>query len=191
MNHFLTPDDYKYLYQITAEATPLKTDCGKLCQSICCRPNNENTLGMYLFPGEETMFTGKEDWLDWEEHDPIEHFFPDSWPNPVFFVKCTKQCPRELRPLSCRFFPLTPHLFNNGNWILIHETLELPYKCPLIERKFTLDNHFIETIALAWEILLKDPRIKDLVREDSEERENAFLRTPEILWQNTKKLTLE
>jgi hypothetical protein len=182
----LTPEEYKYLYRLTEKATPLKSDCGKLCNSICCQQNETDSLGMYLFPGEEVMFTGKEDWLAWERHDPKEYDFPASWPFPVNFVKCSRACPRELRPLACRFYPLTPHIFKNGSWILIYDTLDLPYRCPLIEEQLTMEPNFIETVAKAWSILLKDHRINTLVREDSEERENASLRVPTVVWKSQK-----
>jgi len=186
LKQFLNHKDYKYLYQLTEEVTPLKNDCGKLCNSVCCGQNEEDSLGMYLFPGEEAMFTGQEDWLVWEKHDPKKYDFPESWTFPVYFIKCSKACPRELRPLSCRFYPVTPHIFKSGNWVLIYETMDLPYLCPLIEEKITLEPAFVETTAKAWEVLLKDHRIKTLVREDSEERENGSLHVPVVLWKSKK-----
>lgn len=161
---------YHYLYKISACVTPLKTDCGIMCDHICCRPDDKNSLGIYLFPGEEKMFSGKEDWLRWEEHDRDENLFPSSWPAAIYFVQCTKPCPRELRPLACRFFPLAPHMAGNGRLQLIYETIPLPYRCPLIENKIPLQKKFINMVALCWEILLTDHRIKDLVMEDSQQR---------------------
>lgn len=172
---------YPYLYKISACVTPLASDCGVLCDSICCRTNEKDSLGIYLFPGEEKMFTGKEEWLQWEKHDRDEQLFPTSWPETVYFVKCTKPCPRELRPLACRFFPLTAHLNKKSGLQLIYETISLPYSCPLIENKIPLQKEFIETVARCWEILLSDYRIKDLVEEDSRERE-TYNQKIEIIW---------
>lgn len=173
--------DYQKLYKLTADVTPLEEDCGELCGKICCRPDQENTLGMYLFPGEEKMFTGNEDWLHWERRDPRRDDFPPSWVDPVYFVRCTKACPREMRPLSCRFFPLTPHVLKDKRLILIKETLELPYTCPLIIQDIPLSPDFIEVVAQSWQELLKDFRIRDLVEMDSAERELAG-KLPKILW---------
>ena len=173
--------DYQKLYKLTANVTPLKEDCGGLCGAVCCRPDQENTLGMYLFPGEEKMFTGNEDWLQWERRDPRRDDFPPSWVDPVYFVRCTKPCPREMRPLSCRFFPLTPHILKDKRLILITETLELPYTCPLIVQDIPLRADFIEVVAQSWQELLKDFRIRDLVEMDSAEREIAG-KLPQILW---------
>lgn len=53
---------YTKIYQLLDRATPLKEDCGKLCQKACCHQENQE-LGMYLLPGEEALFTRKEDWL--------------------------------------------------------------------------------------------------------------------------------
>ncbi len=173
--------DYQKIYNLTAYVTPLKEDCGHLCGSICCRPDRENTLGMYLFPGEEKMFTGREDWLQWEQRDPREDDFPPSWVDPVYFVSCTKPCPREKRPLSCRLFPLAPHLLSDGRLILIYETLELPYSCPLISKNITLEQDFIDVVAQCWQELLKDRRIRDLVIMDSAVRERQG-QLPRIWW---------
>ncbi|MCL6610550.1 MAG: hypothetical protein K6T66_03300 [Peptococcaceae bacterium] len=176
-----TPD-YNYLYALTRAATPLDGDCGLLCGSVCCRPDRKNSLGVYLFPGEEALFNGDGDWYTREYHDPAEHGFPGNWSDPVHFIKCHAPCPREARPLACRFFPLAPHLLTDGTLLLIHETARLPYRCPLIEKKVPLRGDFTNTVALAWQILLKDPRIRRLVEEDSREREKMLRGIPRILW---------
>jgi len=174
--------DYKYLYELTSRVTPLEEDCGFLCGSVCCRPDRKNSLGIYLFPGEESLLKGDEYWLQREYHNPVEYNFPDNWDAPVHFVKCSAPCPRERRPLACRFFPLAPHILRDGTLILTYETIRLPYKCPLVVKKTPLRADFIETVALAWRLLLKDPRIQRLVKEDSLERENSARSAPAILW---------
>jgi len=163
--------NYQKLYNITENMTPLADDCGKLCGKICCRPDKNNTLGMYLYPGEEEMFTREEDWLRWERRNPGEDDFPASWNNLVYFICCTKPCPRKHRPLNCRLFPLAPHLLKDGTLLLIYETLYLPYTCPLIKRKTPLRQDFIDAVAHCWQELLTDRRISDLVEMDSRERE--------------------
>lgn len=180
----LTKQDYVYLYDITTEVTPLKKDCGVLCNSICCRQDKSESLGMYLFPGEECMFSGNETWLTWEKHDRDKHLFPQSWPQTIYFVKCTGQCSRNLRPLACRFFPLAPHFYKD-KLFLIYETLSLPYSCPLITGHTPLQPAFIDTVATCWQLMLTDYRIRDLVEEDSWERE-AHGQTIEIIWNETE-----
>ncbi|MCG8401167.1 MAG: hypothetical protein MJA84_06175 [Firmicutes bacterium] len=166
---------YRHLYNATANPTPIRKNCGELCGRACCRPAPRGELGIYLFPGEETMFSRRENWLTWEEHDPVEHGFPVSWNEPVYFVRCSGSCPREMRPLACRFFPLAPHLNRDGSLRLIYETLDLPYRCPLITSGTPLEPRFINMVETAWEILLRDRRIGDLVREDSRLREENGL----------------
>ncbi|WP_347488596.1 hypothetical protein [Desulfoscipio sp. XC116] len=170
VDSILTPKDYQHLYRLTADPTPLKENCGTLCGSVCCQPGRDNDLGIYLFPGEEVMFNRRENWLIWEAQDPAEQLFPASWPDPVYFVRCTRPCPREARPLACRFFPLAPHLQQDGSLLIIYETLELPYSCPLITSDLPLQRDFIETITKAWRIMLKDSRIRDFVEEESRYR---------------------
>lgn len=171
----LTPEIYRHLYNITAAPTPLRDNCGILCGHICCRPGKHGELGIYLFPGEETMFTRREKWLTWEEHDPAEHGFPRSWEGPVFFIRCNASCPRELRPLACRFFPLAPHLHRDGKLQMVYETMDLPYQCPLITSAIPLQPEFTRTAKIAWEIMLRDRRIRDLVEVDSRLREEDGL----------------
>lgn len=174
--------DYKSLYALTDRVTPLAEDCGTLCGSVCCRPNKKKSLGVYLFPGEESMFRENEDWFSRELHNPRDYDFPDNWEDQVHFIICKTTCPREKRPLACRFFPLAPHLLTDGTLILTYETANLPYRCPLITKKITLQMDFTETVAEVWKELLKDPKILKLVDEDSREREKCLKKIPPILW---------
>lgn len=174
--------DYHYLYALTATVTPLDYDCGVLCGSACCLPNRKNSLGVYLFPGEESRVGEDQDWFVREYHDPVEYDFPENWEDPVHFLKCSGACPRDRRPLACRFFPLAPHLLTDGTLLLTHETARLPYKCPLICKNITLRGDFTDTVALSWLELLKDPRIRRLVEEDSRERENKPGEIPPVFW---------
>ncbi|MFZ5647030.1 MAG: hypothetical protein ACOY30_05355 [Bacillota bacterium] len=179
---------YRYLYQLTNNVTPLEDDCGLLCGSVCCRPDHKNSLGVYLFPGEESLFPGDEEWFTREYHDPCEHGFPDNWKEPVHFLKCCGPCDREKRPLACRFFPLAPHLLSDGTLLLTYETARLPYRCPLVYKKIPLKEDFIEKVALSWSLLLEDIRIRRLVDEDSRERERNLSAIPAIIWSGPQRL---
>ncbi len=170
---------YKKLYALLEDVTPLEYDCGLLCGSICCHGGQD--LGIYLFPGEERLFTGDEDWLVWEVHKVSEYDFPPSWEGTVDFVACTEFCPRDKRPLQCRFFPLTAHLDQDGLLYIILDSLELPYECPLITEKMELRSDFVQRVHEAWRILLTDAKIRDLVLWDSRTRERNPDFTPEIV----------
>lgn len=168
---------YEAIYRLLDRVSPLDRDCGTLCGAVCCTceesKETEQELGIYLLPGEEKLFSGKEDWLIWSR-EPAEDFdFPESWTGKVAFVKCKTPpvCPREKRPLQCRFFPLEPHLTEDGSLHLILCSTPLPYSCPLITEKMELTPAFIQATYTVWAHLLHDPRIFDLVEMDSADRE--------------------
>ena len=167
--------DYTELYRLSHMITPLKGDCGDLCGKVCCLPREDTDLGVYLFPGEEAMFSGQEDWLRWEQRRPAQDNFPASWQAPLYFITCLKPCPRANRPLNCRFFPLAPHILGDRTLLLIHETMPLTYTCPLIAHQSPLEGDFVHMVGKCWQILLRDPRIRDLVLLDSREREERGL----------------
>ena len=128
-------------------------------------------MGIYLLPGEEKLFTRKENWLKWNVEDAEDFEFPNSWSGKVYFVRCKTppDCPREMRPLQCRFYPLAPYLSENGKLNLILSPTELPYKCPLITDKIALQESFVKATYTVWKRLIQDPLINDLVKMDSKE----------------------
>jgi|GEM_PF-4466374 len=76
---------------------------------------------------------------------------------------------------------MAPHLLRDGALLLIHETMALTYTCPLIRRKTPLRKDFIDTVARCWRELLQDPRIRDLVKMDSRDREREGP-YPSVVW---------
>ncbi|MDO4546332.1 MAG: hypothetical protein Q4C25_09255 [Bacillota bacterium] len=186
MKSSIKKQTFKAIYRLLDKVSPISGDCGKLCNSICCtcsddtmpdaeeHPSdfNVDSLGLYLLPGEEKVFSGKEDWLDWGWIMAEEYEFPESWHGKVYFLRCKTApvCHRKNRPLQCRVFPLAPHLDEDGNLYMIYHSGALPYSCPLIEERMPLDPSFIKATYTAWAHLLRDPLIFDLVELDSEER---------------------
>ncbi len=168
---------YEAIYRLLDRVSPIDYDCGKLCGAICCtcgeHGETDQELGIYLLPGEEKLFSKKEDWLTWTKERAQNFDFPESWTGKVSFVKCKTPptCPREKRPLQCRFFPLEPHLTEDGRLRLILSALDLPYSCPLIAERMELNPSFIQATYTVWTHLLRDPLIFDLVEMDSESRE--------------------
>lgn len=163
------------IYRLLDRVSPVPFDCGSICGSACCGKEKDAldpNLGIYLYPGEEQLFSGDEDWLIWERFDAQEEGFPPSWQGEVAFVKCIHppHCPRPLRPLQCRTFPLAPDISEDGNLALVWNTEELPYCCPLIEEGMELDPRFVQATYTVWRRLIENPAIRDLVEEDSEER---------------------
>lgn len=178
MKSTIRKSTYKAIYRLLDRVSPLPYDCGKLCSAACCTCSDEEDasdmqLGIYLLPGEEKLFSKKEDWLDWSWEYAEDFDFPDSWKGRVYFIRCRKPpyCPREKRPLQCRFFPLSPHLTEDGILRLVLNTVELPYRCPLIQDRMELTQSFIQATYTVWKHLIRDPLIYDLVLMDSEDRE--------------------
>lgn len=177
---------YKAIYRLLDRVSPIDGDCGKLCNAACCTCGGDSQdedgldydLGIYLLPGEEKLFTQKEEWLKWSVEYAEDYDFPDSWFGKIYFVRCKTPpiCPRESRPLQCRFFPLAPHWSDEGKLQLILCTSELPYSCPLIAEKMELTPKFKKATYTVWNRLIKDPLIFDLVKMDSKDRKNMNIK---------------
>ena len=41
---------YLQLYRLFDDTTPVPVDCGQLCDSACCKDDDDGDNGMYLFP---------------------------------------------------------------------------------------------------------------------------------------------
>lgn len=145
MKHF--NDIYSAVFEIIGDKTPLKTDCGILCENACCK-GDENT-GMRLFPNEETALEvrGK-------------------------LCVCNGSCKRSTRPLACRIFPFFPTVNTDGN-IKVKIDARALRLCPLVENcdKIRFDKDFIKAIRKAGRILQKDKEILRFMRETTEEIE--------------------
>lgn len=177
MKSIIKKSTYKAIYRLLDKVSPLTTDCGALCSASCCTCGGDSTaedgedfdMGIYLLPGEEKIFTREEPWLKWSIEDAEDYEFPDSWFGKVYFARCKTppQCPREMRPLQCRFYPLAPFLSQKGELSLILSPVDLPYECPLIAERMTLEPAFIQATFTVWKRLIQDPLIRDLVEMDS------------------------
>jgi len=179
MKSTIRKNTYKAIYRLLDKVSPLPTDCGQLCSAACCSCGGDGTteesldfeMGIYLLPGEEKLFTRKENWLKWNVEEAEDFEFPDSWSGKIYFVRCKTppHCPREMRPLQCRFYPLSPYLTESGELNLILSPVDLPYRCPLITDRIPLQESFIKATFTVWKRLIRDQRIRDLVEMDSRE----------------------
>lgn len=181
----LTERTYRAIYRLLDKVSPLDTDCGALCGAACCTSSYEDgeEMGIFLLPGEEKLHSREDEWLEWSEESAEGLGFPDSWPEKVCFVHCKTppRCPRSKRPIQCRSFPLAPHLNADGELSLVYNDMDLPYRCPLIDEQTPLNDDFVQATETVWKHLIRDPRIRDLVREDSAAREESILRLQEML----------
>ena len=186
MRSTLSKKHFEEIYEMLNREEVLDFDCGTLCGAACCTASrdNEDDMGIYLLPGEELLHED-DDWMDIRVSDASEHDLPESWEGKVYFGRCKTPpiCPRDRRPIQCRTFPLAPHIDEDGELTLVYNDLELPYVCPLIEEETPLEDDYVDAVLEAWSILITDPLIYDLVKMDSEAREDA-------LWELMDKLNL-
>ena len=175
---------YRAIYRLLDRVSPVPFDCGTICGAACCNAAAEDeSLGMMLLPGEDKVHDKKDDWLSWEALISNEYEFPESWQGKIWFVRCKTppHCPRHLRPVQCRSFPLLPHLSEDGELSLVFNDFELPYACPMIEDEAELDESFVKATHTVWKHLIRDPLIYDLVKMDSRAREDSLRELAEKL----------
>lgn len=157
---------YAEAYRLLDRVTPLgPLDCGELCGKACCCDGGREDAGMYLFPGEEAMFRAKPDWLRIEPsaftyvsgniHAPI--------------AMCTGRCNRQLRPLSCRIFPLIPYIKQNSRMTLITDP-RAKSMCPLAKALMLdeFDVRFTETVGYVMRVLSRFPKVRAFLEAQSE-----------------------
>jgi hypothetical protein len=157
----LQKEDFEQVYRLL-DTPAIEGNCGELCGSLCCQ-EYEPGVGMYLLPGEECMFTGREQWLTWKYQLAKKHDFPPEWKGMVQFVMCQGTCPRDRRPIQCRTFPLMPYLDESGeNLSMRLDALTGSLICPLVREPgaHAIRPEFQERALEAWRILLKDPLIR-------------------------------
>lgn len=172
--------EYLELYRMLDEVSPIVGDCGQLCGAACCScaqdvlEDPEEAMGIYLLPGEDKVYTREEEWLGWGTCRAKDYDFPKSWHGKVYFLTCKANCfcDRKLRPMQCRTFPLQPHIDKDGKLCMIYDTNELPYECPLIAKRdeYPLNEDFIKATHKAWKYLMREPKIADLIKMDSDYR---------------------
>lgn len=142
--------DYSYLYSKLNLRTPLKADCGELCSNACCKDDESGEeCGMYLFPGEEVMFSHNDNFK-------IEESDFSYGSNFAKIIFCNSFCKRKERPLSCRIFPLVPYVDENWNLKVIIDKRGRGL-CPLCNVTLSEFNHsFVRGVRHIGEELLKE-----------------------------------
>ena len=98
----------KEAYRIIGELTPLKMNCGKLCDAACCQNDGSGENGMLLFPYEEWFYRKPEDGFAFHLSED------DSLYKGGKRLVCEGSCPRVRRPLACRLFPLRIRLSSDA-----------------------------------------------------------------------------
>ena len=153
---------YLQLYRMFDHVTPAKSDCGVLCDHICCRGDEG---GMYLFPGEKSVYRLlNPDWIRIEQSD-----FTYSWEGkkkklPIAF--CKGKCDRYQRPLACRIFPLTPILTDQGSLKIIVDP-RAKSMCPLskVWEIEDFEPQFLTNVERTFRLLLKNREFYAFMQE--------------------------
>ena len=146
--------DYCKLYakidRIMGTLTPLRADCGRLCDHSCCK-GDENT-GMRLFPHEQTTLPVR----DIEGGDRL--------------AVCDGTCIREQRPLACKIFPFFPTVDERGR-VYIEEDIRAVHICPMIGNsdKIAYDRRFFRALRRVGRVLSRDPECLAFLRETTAE----------------------
>lgn len=165
----LKPEVFEKIYRRLDEVSPLSCDCGKECGAVCCSRkafDDGSEPYIYLLPGEKEYLESRTSCLEIKRELRAEHDFPESYGEYVYVLYCREAgaCDRRFRPIQCRTFPLMPYITDEGELLLGFYDGELPYNCPLIEDNRELQEDFIKATYEAWEMLLEDDAIRDLIK---------------------------
>ena len=158
---------YEKLYAKIGEFSPLKSDCGRLCGGACCAVGTD-LPGMYLFPGEETLYMGLSGFALRDARLPGY--------GAIQLLDCGGACDRSLRPLSCRVFPLAPRVREDT------VTARLDPRgrpvCPLCHQgRGALSSAFVAAVQAVFAELLSEPQTADFLQALSREID-AFEQSP-------------
>ncbi len=126
----------KKAYEFLENVTPVKYDCGKICNKKCCKGNDND--GMLLFPGEEEIF---------RDNENFEVYYDNRYDS--LAVRCKGPCRRNERPLSCRIFPYLIYAEEKSGKLSVAPDIRALEFCPLISKKYELDRKFLRALRIA------------------------------------------
>lgn len=149
---------YDKIFKTLGNFTPLKADCGQLCEGACCKGDRD--LGMRLFPHEESPLNVR--------------MLEDGGRLAV----CDGTCDRDQRPLACRIFPFFPTIDEEGE-IFVEPDPRARKVCPLIVYMddIVFDQRFFKAVKKAGKLLAEDDDCREFLYQTTEEIDmyNEFL----------------
>lgn len=159
LNLFSRPAALRALREARAllkDQTPMRADCGRLCNAACCQSDETGENGMLLFPFEESFYK-----------EPIEGFAYHLADDDTLFkggkrLVCQGRCVRDQRPLACRLFPLRIRIQSDESGDNMQAVPELDPRafccCPLLDGGDinALSSDFVEAARLAGEKLIRN-----------------------------------
>jgi hypothetical protein len=119
---------------------------------------------MWLFPGEEELLREEASFTI----QPLEWSLSNG--RSVFWLTCQGECQRELRPLSCRIFPLAPYL--KQDLVTVDIDLRAKGLCPLAESRQKLQPEFIRTVGRVCRELAREPEVIEFFKVWNEAMED-------------------
>lgn len=158
---------FNMVYTVLGDVTPLKVDCGQLCDGACCAVTDEIT-GMYLFPGEEAMY---KDLPEWAQIYDTDFSYNGKY---IDLFTCDGTCERERRPLSCRIFPLVPYVKKGGK-MEIRMDVRGRGMCPLATAMNVedLDPEFVKNVTLAMKLCMANSEVREFLYALTESLDEA------------------
>ena len=142
--------------KLLEDATPLKTDCGRICGGACCKADETGENGMLLMPYEERLY-----------REPIEGFAFRLENDDTLYkggkkLICEGKCDRAHRPLACRVFPLHIKVVTDEGGDNAHAEAEIDPRawavCPLTEQGGlrAMSGEFISAVEQAGTLLCRN-----------------------------------
>jgi hypothetical protein len=161
MNNNLTELIYN-AYAVIGRRTPIRADCGKLCGKACCKSDKSDDAdkaGMLLFPGEEYIYKNYENVSGFRFRiEEIEYMDVPG----IKLLICEGRCSRNLRPLSCRIFPVAPDI-GDGGTIGIQADIRGRRICPIWDLEY-VDKSFTAKVEKAFALLAENDEMLSFMR---------------------------
>ncbi len=150
---------YRKAYRALDNITPLKYDCGMLCNSKCCSGSTDS--GMHLYPGEDLLLENAADFLS-ISYEEFGH-------SAIHFAVCNGTCERKYRPLACRIYPLVPFI-DTADSLHIIEDPRAACTCPLLilSEYYPINAFFKQRVRSVFQLLIQDPDIRCYIEDLSD-----------------------
>lgn len=143
-------DLIKKAYEVISDKTPLKYDCGQLCDSACCTGKGY----MLLFPGEKKLLEDK--------GFSFSTYLLKGY-GQVDTLICEGVCEREFRPLSCRICPLAPKMIEGFLYVRLDSRGRSI--CPLTDNGLSaIGKGFIVAVKESLTQLCESPEIRRFIQ---------------------------
>lgn len=141
---------YDKIFKILGDLTPLKVDCGVICDCACCK--GDENIGMILFPFEKTELNVK------------------TTEGGKRLAICDGKCNRKKRPLACRIFPFFPTVDEKGR-VFVEKDIRATRICPLITHsdEIIFDPRFFKALKKVGKLLAKDENCLKFLKDTTEE----------------------